>query len=95
MELDGCSVVKSKFFGYRLVYPIKNKDGSTNWFNLLTGGSWWNIIKVVGVVILMVVLVVSYKHDTAALIECCQRFYDASSPSVLQGGFNPLNWTAP
>jgi len=39
---------------YRVVHPIKNEDGSINWFNLLTGGSWMNIAilsVVVGVIL--------------------------------------------
>ena len=30
--------LKKDFLGYRVVLPIKNSDGSVNWFNLLLGG---------------------------------------------------------
>lgn len=30
--------LKKSILGYRVVYPIKNEDGSINWFNLLVGG---------------------------------------------------------
>jgi len=30
--------MKKDWLGYRIVQPIKNPDGTWNWFNLLTGG---------------------------------------------------------
>ena len=36
--------LKKGLFGYRVVHPIKNKDGTTNWINLLIGG-WGNLFK--------------------------------------------------
>jgi len=30
--------LKKDFLGWRVVEPIKNEDGSINWFNLLCGG---------------------------------------------------------
>lgn len=30
--------LKRDFLGWRVVAPIKNEDGSWNWFNLITGG---------------------------------------------------------
>ncbi len=38
---------------YRVVHPIKNEDGSINWFNLATGGSWKNVI-ILGVVVAII-----------------------------------------
>lgn len=35
--------MKKTFMGWKVVHPIKNEDGSINWFNLITGGSWWNV----------------------------------------------------
>ena len=29
--------LKKDWFGWRVVHPIKNKDGSFNWFNILCG----------------------------------------------------------
>lgn len=42
--------LKKQGNNYRVVHPIKNDDGSWNWFNIFTGGSWFNVI-VVGVVV--------------------------------------------
>lgn len=74
---------------YRLIYKWKNQDGSINWFNFLTGGSWANLIKVILVVAFLVLLVVFYKHDTAVLLECCNNackaIVDTQVPVVVPG----------
>jgi len=31
-------------FGYRVIHPVNNEDGSKNWVNLLVGG-WGNLFK--------------------------------------------------
>jgi len=38
---------------FKVVKPFRNEDGSINWFNLLTGGSWTNLI-IVGIIIAVV-----------------------------------------
>ncbi len=37
--------MKKGTFGWRIVHPNKNEDGSTNWFNTITGG-WSNLFRV-------------------------------------------------
>jgi len=69
---DGVYIRKGKW-GYRLIYPYKNEDGSINWFNTLTGGSWGNLIKVGVVVALILASVWAYKHDMNTLIEQCKH----------------------
>jgi len=64
--------VKQDMFGYRIVHPIRNDDGSYNWFNLWTGGSWWNLIKVFIFLVLICFLVWSYKHDLAECWSCVE-----------------------
>ena len=39
-------------FGYRVVHPIKNEDGSQNWVNTLVGG-WGNFIKIIFIILLI------------------------------------------
>ena len=77
--------------GWRVVHPIKNEDGSINWFNLLTGGSWWNVLFVCVVVFLICFAIWEYTHNIEilmscfdnpiALRECTQSF----NPSLLPG----------
>ena len=45
--------LKKSSNNYRVVYPIKNEDGSISWMNLITGGGWKNLI-VIGVVVLVI-----------------------------------------
>ena len=61
--------------GYRLVYPPMNPDGSYNWFNLLTGGSWGNLIKTLLLFTLIGVSCWTYYHDVTQAIEICNNVY--------------------
>ena len=72
MDLENAKLVRSKFSGYRIVYPYKNIDGSINWFNFLTGGSWSNLLKVCFIVGLILGSVAAYKHD----IGSCQEIME-------------------
>jgi len=65
-------VLKKDFSGWRVVYPIKNPDGSINWKNLLIGGSWFNLIKVILVVGLILFIIYSYKYDIQATKDSCK-----------------------
>jgi hypothetical protein len=39
IELNGEKVhLKKDYFGWRIIYPYRNEDGSINWINLLFGG---------------------------------------------------------
>lgn len=65
----GVKVIKSKLSRWRVIFPIKNPDGSINYFNLLTGGSWGKILEVVIVVAIMLILILLYRHDTQFLVD--------------------------
>ncbi len=80
-------VVEDKLFRYRLVFPIRNQDGSLNWFNLLTGGSWGNLIIVFAIVLFMVGLVFAYKHDIALLVECCNNYKESLQTTIVNFTF--------
>lgn len=67
-------VLKKDFTGWRVVYPIKNQDGSINWKNLLVGGSYWNLLKIGLVVGLILFIVWSYSNDIQTAIECCNKY---------------------
>ena len=56
--INGESVnLKKGMFGYRVVYPGKNDDGTYNWANILFGG-WANLIQLL--FILFVILSLLY-----------------------------------
>jgi len=48
-------------FGYRIVHPIKNEDGSTNYINLLVGG-WANFIKIVFIIAVILLFLYGVKQ---------------------------------
>jgi len=41
------------FLGWKVIHPIKNEDGSINWKNLISGGSW---IKLIGIIVFTLIL---------------------------------------
>jgi hypothetical protein len=55
--------LKKSRFGWRVVYPIKNVDGSINRKNLLFGGSYWNILKILLTIGFITVIILFYIHD--------------------------------
>lgn len=55
---------------YRVVKPWKNEDGSINWFNIITGGSWWNLIGVIIIVALILGLLNEYSTNINILLDC-------------------------
>ena len=93
MVTTNYKIVEDKWFRYRLIFPIKNSDGSMNWFNFLTGGSWGNLAVVIAIVLLMVGLVLAYKHDVATLVECCNSACKSLIQTTPEPNFIPLNFT--
>lgn len=64
-KIDEGIYLRKGSLGYRLIYPIKNDDGSINWFNLFCGGSWGNLIKTIFILCAILAMVYSYKVDVA------------------------------
>ena len=62
--------LKRSFDGWRVVHPWRNDDGSMNWFNFFTGGSWWNIVFVVGIVAILVSIFFEYSSNIQFFMEC-------------------------
>jgi len=60
---DGLYVKKS-FDGYRIIYPFTNDDGTKNWFNILTGGNYWKLVKLLLIMLLIAGVTWSYMRDT-------------------------------
>lgn len=72
LKLNGDKVyMKKDWLGWRQIYPIKKDDGSWNYPNLLFGG-YRNLIFLVIVMLALLLLVSSYKHDTA---DCNELFH--------------------
>lgn len=52
--------LRKSFDGWRVVYPLRNEDGSINWFNTLTGGNWWKLIVLTIIVLVVLGLAQEY-----------------------------------
>jgi len=59
--------------GYRIIHPYKNEDGTWNWFNLCTGGSWWNLWLIVFIVALIAFGSWAYKRDIRVCLETLEK----------------------
>jgi len=62
---------KDKGGDFRIIAPIKKdlyksfwNTGNKNWFNFLTGGSWYNLFKVIIFILLILGISWTYAHDT-------------------------------
>ena len=75
--------LKHGFDGWRVVHPIKNEDGSTNWFNLLTGGNYGKLLKLAVIVILLLGLCLSYARD----ISECKKVIERDSAIIHQQAY--------
>lgn len=56
--------LKKDFFGWRVVRPIKNIDGSINWSNFIFGG-----LKNFLIVLVIIGLIIWVKHDANVRVE--------------------------
>ncbi len=77
---EGVYLHKGKL-GYRLIYPYKNKDGTINWFNIFTGGSWKNLITVIIVVLFILGLSYAYYLD----VKTCRKVISNPCDFCVQG----------
>ena len=83
--------LKKDRFGWRVIHPVKNDDGSWNWKNFLVGGSYWNLLKVGAIVGIILFMCWAYKHDMQMcehLLECGAKcidplYYDPTGVSIL------------
>lgn len=74
ITLDDKDVAMRKSFdGWRVVYPIKNKDNTLNWKNILISGSYWNFIKFLAFILFVLLFYYVYAHDTAICRETVKR----------------------
>jgi len=71
IEIDGERIFlkDSNIFGYKVIHPYKI-DGKINWKNVITGGSWWNIL-ILGVIILLICGLVSEYSNAVQIANDC------------------------
>lgn len=96
IEVEG-KVLYLKKFGnsYRIIHPLKNEDGSTNWFNVWTGGSWFNVAFILAFTIIFLGLLHEYSSNIGKLLDCftdpiklenCKEIYSSGNLSLKLGG---------
>lgn len=62
--------LKKGFMGWKVVYPIKNEDGTTNLKNLISGGSWWNLIIILVIILMILGAIYEYSTNLNNLLDC-------------------------
>jgi hypothetical protein len=78
LQVDNREVtLKETRKGFRVVYPIRNKDNSINYRNLFAGGSWWNLLIIALIVGLILGCVWEYSHNINLLKECIANPYSS------------------
>lgn len=66
--------IRRSFDGWRVVYPTKNQDGTTNWKNILLGGGWGNAFRWLMYLALILLFFYVYSHDTEMCRETMKNF---------------------
>jgi hypothetical protein len=65
--------IKKSFDTWKVVYPVKNKDGTWNWFNLLTGGSWIKLLIMIVIVFIVIGCVYEYSIAVEKANDCITK----------------------
>ena len=61
------------YYRMRQVYPIINPDGTINWFNFLTGGTWWKLTGALLFIIIVLGFLWEYHITIQAGIDCISK----------------------
>jgi len=71
VEIDSQKVfVSQRKNTFKVVKPWRNEDRTINWFNILTGGSWMNLIITAVIVIVVLGTLWEYSQNIQALKDC-------------------------
>jgi hypothetical protein len=69
--------LKHDFMGWRVVHPLRNPDGSLNWKNIISGGSWFKLIFVAILVAILLGAMFEYYSKNLLLTKCLQALNDS------------------
>ena len=84
IEIDGERIsLKKSGKNWRVVKPRKI-DGKINWKNLLTGGSWWNLLGIALIVILIIGCISEYSIALKTANDCLLK------DRLIQEGFTQI-----
>lgn len=89
IEIEGEKIYlkKSKIFGWGVVYPNRNEDGTWNYFNLFTGGSW---IRLFILIVTMLIIIGAFYEYSSNLKYCSEVFGEINTKYNITN-FNDLN----
>jgi hypothetical protein len=71
IEIEGEKIyLKKNNFGWKVVYPMRNEDNSINWKHLIAGRTWWNLV-IVGLIVMILIGVVNEYSNNIELANQC------------------------
>ena len=71
VKVEGREVaLKRSEKSFRVIKPFRNNDGTLNWFNILVGGSWLNLIITIVIVFIVLGVVYEYSSNINNLLDC-------------------------
>ena len=77
-KIDEKTHLKKTKSEYKLIFPVKDSKGKTNWKNLLIGGRWSNLAVVIIIIFLLAFISWSYDND----VKVYREFYEDVSANV-------------
>jgi hypothetical protein len=86
IEIDGekIYIAKSNLFGWGIVHPNKNDDGSINWFNTLTGGSYIKLISS----IIIILIISGFLYEYSSNLKYCAEIMSKINMQFNLSNFN-------
>lgn len=70
VEGDSFFVKKGVEGNYRVVFPWKNEDGTINWKNTISGGNWFNLLKIAFLILIILGALFEYSQNVKILLDC-------------------------
>lgn len=86
IKLDESTYVGKDKFGYKIINPIRKnlelpfQKGNINWKNLLVGGSWFNIVKLLILLLILGSIIYGYMLNTNECREMVKHPKDFCEP---------------
>ena len=78
--------LKKDFIGWKVVHPIKNEDGTMNWKHFFIGGSYWNFLFLLGIVLIILGALIEYSSTVNMFLDC---FSDPVQLELCKTSFGP------
>ncbi len=78
--------LRKSFFGWKVIFPIRI-DGKIVWRNMIAGGSWWNLVWVALIVLIILGITYEYSIAVTSLNKCMEQTISccANNPFVSAG----------